>query len=139
MELSSHSSTCDSIFLTDPYEKVLASAGAILPKRDAVDRRIVSQVRSGTGRIKLWPWLLDAAPDWWSHLFPGGWHPMGTTRMAEHPGSGVVDPNCRVFGLDNLFVAGGSVFPTGSYDSPTVTLVALAVRLAHHLKDTLLR
>ncbi|MDT0497131.1 GMC family oxidoreductase [Algiphilus sp. W345] len=41
-------------------------------------------------------------------------HPLGTTRMSIDPGDGVVDTNCRVHGIDNLFTAGGSVFPTGS-------------------------
>lgn len=93
--------------------------------------------RAGAGRVKLRPWLLEAAPDWWRHLFPGGWHAMGTTRMAADPGRGVVDPQCRVFGLENLYLAGSSVFPTGSYDAPTVKLLALALRLAAHLRREL--
>ena len=47
---------------------------------------------------------------------------------------GVVDPDCRVNGIDNLFVAGSSVFPTVGFENPTLTIVALSVRLAHHLK-----
>jgi choline dehydrogenase-like flavoprotein len=93
--------------------------------------------RSGAGRMKVWPWLLESAPDTWRQLFPGGWHAMGTTRMAADPSRGVVDPDCRVFGLDNLYLAGSSVFPTGSYDTPTVKLLALALRLADHLKAEL--
>jgi choline dehydrogenase-like flavoprotein len=93
--------------------------------------------RSGAGRIKLWPWLLESEADAWRELFPGGWHAMGTTRMAADPSRGVVDPECRVFGLDNLYLAGSSVFPTGSYDTPTVKLLALALRLADHLKAEL--
>jgi choline dehydrogenase-like flavoprotein len=54
--------------------------------------------------------------------------------MARDAASGVVDPSCRVFGLDNLYVAGSSVFPTCSYINPTLTLVALAVRLSDHLR-----
>jgi choline dehydrogenase-like flavoprotein len=63
----------------------------------------------------------------------GGWHQLGTMAMADDPGQGVVDPDCRVFGTDNLFVAGSSVFPTSGYANPTLTLVALALRLAVHL------
>jgi choline dehydrogenase-like flavoprotein len=63
----------------------------------------------------------------------GGWHHMGTTRMSADPGSGVVDADCRVHGVDNLYVAGSSVFPTSGYANPTLTLVALAVRLGRHL------
>jgi choline dehydrogenase-like flavoprotein len=93
--------------------------------------------RAGAGRMKLLPWLLAGERNWWGNLFPGGWHQMGTTRMADDPRRGVVDANCRVFGIDNLYMAGSSVFPTGSYDSPTVKLVALALRLADHLRSTL--
>jgi choline dehydrogenase-like flavoprotein len=66
-----------------------------------------------------------------------GEHAMGTTRMGANPGSGVVDKNCRVFGLDNLFVAGGSVFPTGGWANPTLTIIALGLRLADRLKTSL--
>lgn len=63
-----------------------------------------------------------------------GGHHMGTARMADSPDRGVVDPNCRVWGMDNLFVAGAAVLPTCSYANPTLTLVALAARLAGHLR-----
>jgi len=65
------------------------------------------------------------------------WHHIGTTRMHRDSNKGVVDVNCRVHGLDNLFVAGSSVFPTPGSDTPTLTIVALAVRLAGHLRDLL--
>jgi choline dehydrogenase-like flavoprotein len=64
-------------------------------------------------------------------------HHMGTTRMGTDPRSSVVDPECRVHELDNLFVAGSSVFPTSGYANPTATIAALAVRLADHLKARL--
>lgn len=67
------------------------------------------------------------------HNLAGGRHHMGTTRMHADPAQGVVDPNCRVHGIDNLYVAGSSVFPTGGYANPTLTAVALALRLADHL------
>ena len=60
-------------------------------------------------------------------------HHLGTTRMASSPDKGVVDGNCKVFGMDNLYVAGSSVFTTGSHVNPTLTLVALAIRLGDHL------
>ena len=63
------------------------------------------------------------------------WHHMGTTRMSSDPATGVVDRDCRVHGLSNLFVAGSSVFPTGGTAAPTLTVVALAVRLADHIRD----
>lgn len=63
-------------------------------------------------------------------------HQMGTTRMASRPEEGVVDPNCRVFGTDNLYVASSAVFPTGPSYSPTFTILALARRLGQHLLQT---
>ena len=58
---------------------------------------------------------------------------MGTTRMHTDPKRGVVDENCRVHGIANLYVAGGSVFPTAGATMVTMNIVALAVRLADHL------
>jgi choline dehydrogenase-like flavoprotein len=58
---------------------------------------------------------------------------MGTTRMGESASTSVVDRDCRVHGYANLFVAGSSVFPTGGYANPTLTIVALALRLAETL------
>lgn len=63
----------------------------------------------------------------------GGRHHMGTTRMSDDPRQGVVDGDCCVHGMANLFVAGSSVFPTGGHANPTLTIVALALRLADHL------
>ena len=54
--------------------------------------------------------------------------------MAANPETGVVDANCRVHGIQNLFVAGSSVFTTAGFSNPTLTLVALALRLADQLK-----
>ena len=62
------------------------------------------------------------------------WHHMGTTRMDDDPRRGVVDSDCRVHGIANLFVAGSSVFPSCGNDMPTLTIVALALRLADRLK-----
>ena len=73
-------------------------------------------------------------PDQWPDNVEGCWHHIGTTRMHENPSQGVVDANCRVHGIANLYVAGSSVFPTGGATSPTLTIVALALRLAEHLK-----
>jgi len=85
--------------------------------------------RAGLGR--LWIEMRDATPPPGLH---GGYHHMGTTRMHVNPHHGVVDENCRVHGISNLFIAGPSVFPTGGYANPTLTTVALAVRLADHVK-----
>jgi len=62
-------------------------------------------------------------------------HPMGTTRMSSDPRAGVVNADCRVHGIENLYMAGSSVFATGGYANPTLTIVALALRLADHLRE----
>jgi len=67
----------------------------------------------------------------------GGDHHMGTTRMSDSPTEGVVNSDCQVHGVANLYVAGSSVFPTAGFANPTLTIVALAVKLADHLRDEL--
>lgn len=64
-----------------------------------------------------------------------GGHHIGTTRMSEHPTTGVVDTNCKVFGVNNLYIASSAVFPTSSQANPTLTITAMALRLAKHLKE----
>jgi choline dehydrogenase-like flavoprotein len=63
----------------------------------------------------------------------GTWHHMGTTRMHDSPAEGVVDRNCRVHGMSNLYIAGSSVFPTPGANFPTITIAALAFRLSEHM------
>lgn len=70
-------------------------------------------------------------------LFFSPHHFLGCTRMHDDPHRGVVDANCRVHGLQNLYVTGGSVFPTGGFANPTLTIIALALRLADHLNEVI--
>ncbi len=63
-----------------------------------------------------------------------GDHHMGALRMSASPDDGIVDINSRLHTVDNLYIAGSAVFPTGGYANPTLTIVALALRLADHLK-----
>ena len=81
--------------------------------------------------------MLDPGTDaaGWPNSMTGGKHHMGTTRMHVDPRCGVVDPHCRVHDCANLYVAGSSVFPTCGYANPTLTIVALAVRLCDRLKQ----
>jgi choline dehydrogenase-like flavoprotein len=65
----------------------------------------------------------------------GASHHMGTTRMHVDPKLGVVDPECRVHGVSNLYIASSSVFPTGGYANPTLTIIALAIRVADRVKQ----
>ncbi len=88
--------------------------------------------QAGLGRVKR---LLDEDPRAWP--VKGQAHHMGTTRMHAEPAQGVVDPDCRVHGMSNLYIAGSSVFPTASSGTPTLTIVALALRLADYLKEQL--
>jgi choline dehydrogenase-like flavoprotein len=69
--------------------------------------------------------------------FNDSYHHMGTTRMADDPARGVVDRDCRVHGVAGLYVAGSSVFPTGGFANPTLTIVALSLRLADHVRSGL--
>lgn len=64
-------------------------------------------------------------------------HHIGTTRMSVDAEQGVVDADCRVHGLSNLYIAGSSVFPTAGIANPTLTIIALAMRLSDHLKKQL--
>lgn len=89
--------------------------------------------RSGIGRVKILDWLRGDGSSWPDFL-SGMWHHMGTTRMHEDPSRGVVDPNCKVHGLGNLYVAGSGPFPTSGVANPTLTLIALTLRLSDHLK-----
>ena len=64
-----------------------------------------------------------------------GGHHIGTARMGSDPRSSVVDPNARIHSVDNLFVASSAVFPTSSQANPTLTIVAMTLKLADHLKS----
>jgi choline dehydrogenase-like flavoprotein len=90
--------------------------------------------RLGLGRVKLQPFLRDEHDDTFPDTTNGGWHHMGTTRMHENPKKGVVNADCQVHGLHNLYVAGAACFPTGGAANPTLTLTALSLRLSDHLK-----
>jgi choline dehydrogenase-like flavoprotein len=62
-------------------------------------------------------------------------HHMGTARMHEDPRFGVVDSQCRVHGIDNLYIGSSAVFPTSARSNPTLTILALCLRLADRLKQ----
>lgn len=92
--------------------------------------------RLGYGAARLAPWLTSGEPVREEHL-ASNYHLIGTTRMAATPETGVVDENARVFGVSNLYMAGSSVFATGGHANPTLTIIALTLRLADHLKSRL--
>ena len=86
--------------------------------------------KSGVAQVELDPPVEGRK---WPSDLEGTWHHMGTTRMHDSPKQGVVDRNCLVHDMTNLFVAGSSLFPTAGANFPTITLAALAFRLAEHL------
>jgi len=90
--------------------------------------------RAGLGRVFLPP---DGPTRVWPEAISGGNHHMGTTRMAADPYQGVVDSDCRLHGCDNLWIAGSSVFPSVGYANPTLTIVALALRIADSIHEKL--
>ena len=96
--------------------------------------------RMGLGSVEPASWLADPSKTWVSDdlisAHPiGGFHHMGTTRMANDPRRGVTDGWGRVHGLPNLHIAGSSLFPTGGWANPTLTVVALSLRTADRIAD----
>jgi len=81
--------------------------------------------RTGVGRLEAG----SGVPE-----FTDASHHTGTTRMSSDPRQGVVDTHCRAYGVGNLYLAGSSVFPSSGHANPTLTIVALALRLADHLR-----
>ena len=90
-----------------------------------VSRNAVGRLVTRLREEKPWP-ITDAS------------HHMGTTRMGTEPRTSVVNPDCRIHGIENVYLAGGSVFPTSGCANPTYTMVALSIRLAAHLKSKVL-
>lgn len=108
----------------DQDERVMAAAVAFAKEAG----------KAGIGRVRVPqnPEELQRLP---GHTEKFGSHHIGTTRMHQNPRFGVVDPNGRVHSVRNLYMAGSSVFPTSGYAQPTFTIVALALRLAAHLRE----
>jgi len=104
----------------------------------------VELTRLGIGKVRPSDWLQEPGDAWpvdatvGNHPI-GGYHHMGATRMSADPHRGVVDADCRVHGYANLFVAGSSVFATGGWANPTLTILALTARLGDHLEAQLAR
>lgn len=86
------------------------------------------------GHLEIAEWLQGDDVVWPDDLV-GGHHHMGTTRMSASASDGVVNADCKCHDIDNLYIAGSSVFPSASYVNPTMTLLGLSMRLADHLMD----
>lgn len=87
------------------------------------------------GRVRLFDWIEDESLPIPVDNVMASWHHMGGTRMSASPETGVVNADLRVHDLDNLYIGGSSVFPTGGYANPTLTIVQLSLRLAEHLRS----
>jgi choline dehydrogenase-like flavoprotein len=138
----------------DPESRVTLSAerDALGMRRAKVDWRIAEKERRtaryfgkfvaselerlGFGRVRQADWLSRSDAISVDDL-RGTYHFLSGTRMSRHPRDGVVDENCRAHGAENLYLAGTSVFTTGGHANPTLTIVALAIRLADHLRAEL--
>lgn len=110
-------------------------------KKDELDRHTMVEAmrmfgedfaRKDLGRVQISEWVLKGE-DYPSDMELAGNHHMGGTRMGEDVRTSVVDRNCRVHGMSNLYVGGSSVFATSGQCTPTTTIVALALRLGDHL------
>jgi choline dehydrogenase-like flavoprotein len=136
------------VFLQDECDALGMPKLALDWRFSALDKRTLRVVATqlgaelesaGAGRVEVEPWLEDDAVPWatdpliGNHSI-GGYHHMGTTRMASDRRAGVVDATCRVHGVENLYVAGSSVFPTSGWANPTLTILALALRLGDYLE-----
>ena len=111
------------------WQMVPSDILSIVKAQEIIDQELRN---SGLGRL-----VIDLKQDKPPSDLHGGWHHMGTTRMHDDHRKGVVDQNSKVYGLSNLFIAGPSVFPTCGYANPVLTIVALALRLADHIKADL--
>lgn len=131
----------------DPFGKRRVRVDWRMSEVDKLSARAVTEVvggefeRLGLGRVNVDGWLHEHGTAWpvgdgvgdHHDVLQGGHHHIGTTRMADTPTKGVVDANCKVFGKENLFIAGSSVFPTSGWANPTLTIVALSMRLGDYL------
>ena len=111
------------------WRPAASDRASIRASQEAVDAALRG---AGLGHVEFM--LGDEHPP---ALLEGNFHHLGATRMHPDPAMGVVDADCRVHGVRNLYVAGSSVFPTYGCSNPTLTVVALALRLADHLKKQL--
>jgi choline dehydrogenase-like flavoprotein len=101
-------------------------------------RQLASEFnRLDLGRIELADYQWPDDPSQFGRVLHDSSHHMGTTRMSQSPETGVVNSRCKVHDVDNLFIGSSSVFPTGGYSNPTLTTIALTIRLADHLKNIL--
>jgi choline dehydrogenase-like flavoprotein len=88
------------------------------------------------GEIEPDAWVFDDSQNWTGHI-TDQFHHIGTARMNPSPQAGVVDSNCKVHGLANLYIGSSAVFPTSGHSNPTLTIIALCIRMSDRLKREL--
>ncbi len=140
---------CEQVPNPDSRISLADTKDALGLRRIRLDWRLTEQERRSVfehirslamefGALGIGRMLIDILDDGvWPERVGGGSHHMGSTRMHDDPRQGVVDRNCKLHGTDNLYIAGSSVFPTSGASNPTLTLVALTLRLADHLRPLL--
>ena len=106
-------------FDVETVRKTVIELGSLLARQDL-------------GRARLADWVLQDGP-WPEDQSFGGYHHMGGTRMSASAAEGIVTPDLRLWGMENMYIAGSSVFPSGGHANPTLTIVQLSLRLADHL------
>ncbi len=99
-----------------------------LRQQGGARQEMITDVSGGARR-----WTFPPAPG----ALETGDHHMGALRMSASAADGIVDSNARLHTVENLYIAGSAIFPTGGYANPTLTIVALSLRLADHLKALL--
>lgn len=128
------------VFLDSEYDPFGVRRVQLDWKTNAIDNDTIrtlgveaakEMARNKVARVQLKDFILDKSKEITEYGFHC--HQMGTTRMSESSKFGVVDKNSRVHGLENLFVAGSSVYSTGGGCNPTLTVVMLSLRLGEHL------
>jgi choline dehydrogenase-like flavoprotein len=117
----------------DPFERPLARVRWRVRDLELRSTREAHALFAATVHQARLGHVTLAGDDWAARMEPA-LHHLGTTRMHDDPSPGVVDRDARVHGIDNLYVSGGSVFTTGGFANPTLTILALTFRLAAHLK-----
>jgi hypothetical protein len=105
--------------------RALEICESYLREHGAVDFQLITDLSGGADH---WSFLPDEG------ALATGDHHIGALRMSEDRNHGIVNPDCQMHAVDNLYIAGCSVFPTGGFANPTLTIVAMALRLADHLK-----
>ncbi len=134
------------ISLTNKTDKFEIPKISLKWSKNDLDRKTVKEtvnifnkwfLKNDYGRIQLDKWIID------NENYPeddelGGLHHMGGTRMALNKNFGVVDKDCKIFGSNNIYIAGSSIFVTGGHNNPTLPIVQFSLRLAEHLKSSLI-